>query len=64
MDNNLLFEKVTIKEMAQLNILVDIQDASGMLLNKDKLSIYFFHTPWPIQSCLAYAMGFTIRSLP
>jgi len=36
-DDNHLFGKATIREVIQMNnILVDFQDASSMLLNKDK----------------------------
>lgn len=38
--------------------------ASGQKINDDKSSIYFFNTPWPIQSRIARILRFQIGSLP
>ena len=45
----LTFGKDTILEEAHLNnIMVEFEDAYGMIVNKNKLHIYFFHTHKPI----------------
>lgn len=65
MDDNFLYGEETVEESLDFDgILEEFDVTSGILLNKHKSNIYFFHTPQPIQSFLYWVLGFSIVTFP
>jgi hypothetical protein len=64
-DDTLLMNTPTSHEATKLkSILSDFMEASGMLLNLDKSTLYFFNTPFAVQNHISRLLGIPKSSLP